>query len=60
MLATLTKAQREHMRKQAAIDAALNHVIGTAVAMEIPVSVVADELGWTRQRVYRHRGPVES
>jgi hypothetical protein len=48
------------MRKQAAIDAALNHVIGTAVAMEIPVSVVADELGWTRQRVYRHRGPVES
>lgn len=56
MLAALTKAQREHAKKQAAIDAALDQVIGSAVALDIPVSAIASRLGWTRNRVYRHLG----
>jgi hypothetical protein len=56
MLDQLGRADRDHAAKRERIDAELDQVIARAHAQEIPVSVIAETLGWTRHRVYRHLG----
>jgi predicted GIY-YIG superfamily endonuclease len=52
LIEQLLDARRELER----IDAELNQEIARAAEQDIPISVIADAVGWQRKTVYRHLG----
>ncbi|HEX6684190.1 MAG TPA: hypothetical protein VF062_15410 [Candidatus Limnocylindrales bacterium] len=52
----IRKAARAREQKLARINEPLDKAIAAAAGMDVPITVIAETLGWQRDTVYRHLG----